>query len=38
MCDVVYHTIRKIEEVEIDDVEEELPKEPILYIIKIMMQ
>jgi hypothetical protein len=29
MCDAVYHTISKIEEVEIDDVEE-LPNEPIL--------
>ena len=31
MCDAVYHTMNKIEEVEIDDdIEEELPKEPIL--------
>ena len=29
MCDAVYHTISKIEEVEIDDVEEELSKEPV---------
>ena len=30
MCDAQYHTISKIEEVELNDVEEELPKEPIL--------
>ena len=34
MCDAVYHTINKIEEVEIDDVEEELPNEPILLYYK----
>jgi len=34
MCDVVYHTISKIEEVELNDVEEELPKEPILLYYK----
>ena len=33
MCDAVYHTISKIEEVEID-VEEELPNEPILLYYK----
>ena len=34
MCDAVYHTISKIEEVEINDVEEELPNEPILLYYK----
>jgi hypothetical protein len=34
MCDAVYHTINEIEEAEINDVEEELPNEPILLYYK----
>jgi hypothetical protein len=34
MCDAQYHTISKIEEVELNDVEEELPKEPIFLYYK----